>query len=80
MGEKINTKESKTNMKKLIEIYKKEVVLFLSTLNIHIDDYRPHARTNNYEADKKFIKEKFINMKSGNVNEEALNKALDELM
>ncbi|MBR2013190.1 MAG: hypothetical protein IJ995_03130 [Clostridia bacterium] len=67
-------------MKELIELYKREIALFLGTLNIHIGDYQAHTVSNNSEADKKFIKEKFINMKSGNVNEEALNKALDELM
>ena len=67
-------------MRETIELYKKEIKIFLSTLSI----FKGNKAINSDKAldaeDKEFIKQKFTKIKSGNVNEEALNIAIDELL
>ena len=67
-------------MKEIIELYKKEIELFLATLSI----FKGHKVINSDKTlnaeNKEFIKQKFTQLKSGNINEVALNIAIDELL
>lgn len=67
-------------MRETIELYKKELEVFLATLLI----FKGNKVINSDKAlnaeNKEFIKKKFTQLKSGNVNEVALNIAIDELL
>lgn len=67
-------------MRETIELYKKELEFFLATLSI----FKGNKVINSDKAlnaeNKEFIKKKFTQLKSGNVNEVALNIAIDELL
>ncbi len=67
-------------MREIIELYKKELEFFLATLSI----FKGNKVINSDKAlnaeNKEFIKKKFTQLKSGNVNEAALNIAIDELL
>ena len=67
-------------MRETIELYKKELEVFLATLSI----FKGNKVINSDKAlnaeNKEFIKKKFTQLKSGNVNEVALNIAIDELL
>ena len=67
-------------MRETIELYKKELEFFLATLSI----FKGNKVINSDKAlnaeNKEFIKKKFTQLKSGNVNEEVLNIAIDELL
>ena len=68
-----------TNNQAIVEIYKKELEVFLATLDI----YKGNVPINNDEKlnaeNKEWMKKQFIRIKGGNVEESALNQALDEL-
>ena len=67
-------------MRETIELYKKELEFFLATLSI----FKGNKVINSDKAlnaeNKEFIKKKFTQLKSGNVNEAALDIAIDELL
>lgn len=67
-------------MRETIELYKKELEFFLATLSI----FKGNKVINSDKAlnakNKEFIKQKFTQLKCGNVNEAALNIAIDELL
>ena len=67
-------------MREIIELCKKEIELFLATLSI----FKGNKVINSDKAlnaeNKEFIKKKFTQLKSGNINEEVLDIAIDELL
>ena len=67
-------------MTELVDLYKKELEIFLSTLSIYKGDGIINTDETLNEENRRFIKEKFIRLKSGNVDESVLDKALDALI
>lgn len=67
-------------MREIIELYKKEIEVFLATLSIFKGNKAINSNKELNVENKEFIKQKFTQLKSGNVNEEALNLAIDELL
>lgn len=67
-------------MKEIIELYKKEIELFLATLSIFKGNKVINSDKTLNAENKEFIKQKFTQLKSGNINEVALNIAIDELL
>ena len=68
------------NERDVIELYKKEIEVFLATLGIFKGKVIVNKDKKLNENNSQFIKEKFIQMKSGNVNEKLLDIAINELM
>ncbi len=67
-------------MRETIELYKKELEVFLATLSIFKGNKVINSDKTLNAENKEFIKKKFTQLKSGNVNEVALNIAIDELL
>lgn len=67
-------------MKEVKEIYKAEIEVFLSTIGVFIGDKKINLDARLNEENKKFIKEKFIILKSGNLDEEILDLAISEIL
>ena len=68
------------NEEDLIELIKGELLLFLGTMHIEISDTKDeNLDTTIEEENKRFIKNKFLQIKSGNVREDLLDRALDEI-
>ena len=63
-----------------IELYKQELELFLSTLSIFKGTSIINKDERLNAENRKFIKNKFIKIKSGNVDEATLDAAIDELL
>lgn len=68
------------NDRDVIELYKKEIEVFLSTLGIFKGKVIVNKDKKLNENNSQFIKKKFIQMRSGNVNEKLLDIAVDELI
>ena len=68
------------NERDVIELYKKEIEVFLATLGIFKGKVIVNKDKKLNENNSQFIKEKFIQMRSGNVNEKLLDIAINELM
>ena len=64
----------------LIEIYKKQILIFLRTMNIYLGDTIVNVDERLNHINKDFIKKKMNQIYSGNLNENELNAAIDELM
>ena len=67
-------------MRETIELYKKELEVFLATLSIFKGNKVINSDKTLNAENKEFIKQKFTQQKSGNINEVALNIAIDELL
>ncbi len=67
-------------MREIIELYKKEIEVFLATLSIFKGNKVINSDKTLNAENKEFIKQKFTQLKSGNINEVALNIAIDELL
>lgn len=67
-------------MKEIKEIYRAELEVFLSTLGVFVGDKKISLNKRLNEENRKFIKEKFIILKSGNVDEEILDLAISEIL
>jgi len=67
------------NERDLIELYKKEIETFLSTLNIFKSKTIANIDENIKEKNVKFIKEKMMNIYAGNFNEKLFDQAINEL-
>lgn len=63
-----------------INLYKKQIEIFLRISGIYISDQKQEYTPEQSEENRKFIKEIALRMWSGNVNEEILDKAIDELL
>lgn len=68
------------NDRTIIELYKKELEIFLATLDIKKGSEKVNNDKKLNEENHRFLKMKYIQMKSGNVNETLLDIAIDELM
>ena len=66
-------------MNPIIEAYEKEIEIFLATMSIFKGTRIMNDNNPNEKENKKFIKTKFLQMKSGNIDEKILDKAIDEL-
>ena len=64
----------------VIELYKKEIEVFLATLGIFKGKVIVNKDKKLNEENSRFIKQKYIQMKSGNVNVKLLDIAINELM
>lgn len=64
----------------LLEIYKKEIEVFLATMGIYKGDKIINNNPEINAENKKFIKSHMEKMFSGNLNVGILNKAIDELL
>ena len=64
----------------MLELYKKEIELFLSTLGIYKGDKEINKNEQLNAENKKFIKEKMMKIHSGNFDEDVLNMAIDQLL
>lgn len=67
-------------MKEIIELYKNEIEIFLATLSIFKGNKVVNLDKTLNAENKAFIKKKFTQIKGGNIKEEALDKAIDELL
>lgn len=68
------------NDRDIIEIYKKEIELFLGTLGIFKGNSIINIDEIKNAENKKFIKQKMSEMKAGNFNNELMDTAIDELL
>ena len=68
------------NDRDVIELYKKELEVFLATLGIFKGQEIVNKDQELNEDNSRFIKQKYIQMKSGNVNVKFLDIAIKELM
>lgn len=68
------------NDRDVIELYKKELEVFLATLGIFKGQEIVNKDQGLNEDNSRFIKQKYIQMKSGNVNVKILDIAINELM
>ena len=68
------------NDRDIIELYKKELEIFLATLDIKKGSEIVNIDKKLNEENSRFLKMKYIQMKSGNVDEKLLDIAIDELM
>lgn len=64
----------------LLEIYKKEIEVFLATMGIYKGDKIINNNPEINAENKEFIKSHMQKMFSGNLNVGILNKAIDELL
>ena len=64
----------------IIEIYKKEIELFLQTLNIRKGDTIINTDPNINLKNKEFILLKMDELKAGNYRRDLMNTAIDELL
>ena len=62
-----------------LELLKKEIELFLETISLYKGDRIISFDKSVEDHNKKWIKEKMMQIKSGNVDEKLLDKAIDEL-
>lgn len=67
-------------MKELLEIYKAEIEIFLGTMGVFKGNKVININPTDNEENKKFIREKILQLHSGNVDEKVLNEAIDELL
>ena len=64
----------------LIEIYKKEIEVFLGTMSIHKGDKIINNNSAINAENKEFIRKYMQKMFANNLNVDILNKAIDELL
>lgn len=64
----------------LLEVYKKEIEIFLATMGIFKGDKIINNNSKANAETKEFIKKQMQKMFSGNLDEDILNKAIDELL
>ena len=68
------------NEEELFELVKGELLLFLGAMNIGMADTRDENLDETIEEEnKRFIKNKFLEMKAGNVRQDLLDRAIDEV-
>ena len=68
------------NDRDIIELYKKELEIFLATLGIFKGKVIVNKDKKLNEENSQLIKNKYIQMKSGNVNVKLLEIAINELI
>ncbi len=68
------------NDRVIIELYKKELEFFLSTLGISKSTIIINKDKKLNDENSQFIKQKYIQIKSGNVNVKLLDIAINELI
>ncbi len=64
----------------IVEMYKKEIEEYLTTLSIYKGEKIINKDKQLNAENFRFIKRMFIRMKSGNVDEKLLDKAINELL
>ena len=74
------SKEVYMNEEDLIELIKRELLIFLGTMNIIMADTKDGNLDMTIEKEnKEFIKRKFLEINAGNVRKDLLDKAIDDI-
>lgn len=68
------------NDRDIIEIYKKEIELFLGSLDIFKGETIINTDSVKNAENKRFIKQKMRNIKGGDFNDKLMDIAIDELL
>lgn len=66
--------------REIIELYKKEIELFLAPLHIVKGETIINTEANLNDQNKAFIKQKMNEIKAGNFDKDLMDKAIDELL
>lgn len=67
-------------MVNLLELYKKEIEVFLATMGIYRSDKVINERAEMDDRNREFIKKQMLKIFAGNLDIDLLNKAIDELL
>lgn len=67
-------------MENLLELYKKEIEVFLATMGIYRSDKVINERAEMDDRNREFIKKQMLKIFAGNRDIDLLNKAIDELL